>query len=331
MKTTVDWVEAVKKWDELINEYGGGTLKNNRNISNNFLDCLEQRAKEEYENIVKAFANPTGDISKKYNRFEKALTKLLNRYKDKSERANKLLKSIEFRVVERCANEYFSKTKEKIEDLKEKQQNTELIYENSLESITSLKIDYINKLWFAELFEEERLKAIEVLEDCKKSISECLNNNEFKKAYELRKKYLITEKKIRQLEQGRDNNALTAVINYNQLVSVHETYNKARVFCSFLQKSAGILEQTYETLIIRWNEYKKAGSMKDVVESVRFGEVLKSSEKTFDENFRKDLPLIKKAEEKVIEKVETPINAKYESNIYSKAVKLKEKVINLTL
>ncbi|PIN81484.1 hypothetical protein COV11_02005 [Candidatus Woesearchaeota archaeon CG10_big_fil_rev_8_21_14_0_10_30_7] len=328
MKTKLNWNEAVKKWDVLIAEHGGNTLSVNNSGIDDFFDSLEERATEEYLNIKKLFVDPAGDVSKKYNLREKTLTTLLQPLVG-VENVKEHVKRIEHKVVERCVNRYLISVKQKIEHLKQKYTNTEKTYEKSLELITSLRIEYINRLWFADLFEQERAEAISVLGLEKETINERLSKNDFEEAQAAQKRYLMTEKKARQLEQGRDNNALTAVNNYNQLVSIYETYQKARVFCNFLQKTTGTLEQTHNELVNRWEEYQKAGTMRDVVDSLRLTEVLKNAEETFKNNFSTDFPLIKKAEETIMEKIETPNTREYQNDIYQTATNLKKNVMGL--
>ncbi|MBI4918926.1 hypothetical protein HY837_03285 [archaeon] len=324
----VDWDDAVKKWDDLIKEYGGNTLSATAEGIDVFLDSLEERAKEEYTNIKKLFVDPTGEVRRKYNFKEKVTSGVLSPLA-RTKRVQEHLKKVEQTVVERCVEKYLDEVKGKIDNLRVKYQNTERTYEKSLELITSLRIEYINRLWFADLFEAQKQKAIEVIKTEKQTIDTCLKDNNFSEAQNAQKRYLVTEKKVRQLEQGRDNNALTAVNNYNQLVSIYETYQKAKIFCAFLQKTTGMLEQTYTDLSNRWEEFKKAGNMRDVVDSLRLTEVLKNAEETFKKNFSHDFPLIKKAEETVMEKIEAPTSIEYKNDIYRTATGLKQNVMGL--
>ncbi len=324
----VEWENTVKNWDDLIKERGGNTLSATAEGIEVFLDSLEERAKDEYANIKKLFVDPTGEVRKKYNFGEKLTSGVLSPFSG-TKKVQEHLKQVEQNVVERCVETYLNDVKGKIDNLRLKYQNTERTYEKSLELITSLRIEYINKLWFADMFEAEKQKATELIKTEKQTIDAYLKENNFAEAQNAQKRYLVTEKKARQLEQGRDNNALTAVNNYNQLVSIYETYQKAKVFCAFLQKTTGMLEQTYTDLSNRWEEFKKAGNMRDVVDSLRLTEVLKNAEETFKKNFSYDFPLIKKAEETVMEKIEAPTSTEYKNDIYRTATGLKQNVMGL--
>ncbi|MBI5066255.1 hypothetical protein HZA97_08525 [Candidatus Woesearchaeota archaeon] len=321
--------ETVKSWEELKKQYGGNILIATHSDPTSLIDSLEEKAKEEYENIKKLFVDPTGDAFKQYSVKEK-ITHVVFKPLSRSQNVKTKLDDLEFKVVERCVKRYLKEVKQKIDALRTKYQNTEAIYERSLGLITGLKIEYVNRLCFAHLFEEERVKAVELLDKEKKKLDEFLENNQFEDAHETQKNFLTIEKNARQLEQGRDNNSLEALNDYNQLVLIHETYKRTKVFCTLLQKTTNILQQTYSNIVNRWDEYKKAGNMKDIVESSRLTEVLRNAEETFKKHFEEALPLLKQSDQRVLEKIGTLNNLDYENKLYETAQSFKKNVIDLT-
>ncbi len=321
--------ETVKSWEELKKQYGGNIFFTKNSDPSYLIDSLEEKAKEEYENIIKLLVDKTGDVFKQYSLKEKVIHILL-KPASKNEKIKTKLENLEFSVVERCVKKYLKEVKQKIEAQRIKYQNKEDIYERSLELITELKINYMNKLWFASVFEEERAKAVKLSEEGKNKLDDYLEKNEFEEAYKVQKEFLIVEKNARQLEQGRDNNSLEALNNYNQLVLIHETHQRTKVFCGLLQKTTNILEQTHNNIVNRWDEYKKAGNMKDILESVRLTEVLKNAEETFRKHFEEALQLLKQSDQRVLEKIGTFNNADYENKLYETAQSLKKNVIDLT-
>lgn len=292
------------------------------------MDSLEQKAREEYEGFIHLFVDPSGDISNRYTWKEKSIGRVLGVIPGGFRK--RFEGNLEKVVVERCVQEYLQRMNGEVSKLKQKAASAESRYEDAIESVTFLRIEYINQLGEAESCHEERQKGAALLLEARVNVDALLGESKVAEAREVQRTYIETEKQVRLLGRERDLRSNQALTIYHQLTLMQSVYEQAKVYAQFLGKVATILAQTYEHLHIRWEEYKNSGNVGDVLGFLRWNEELKHARDVFEKNFVESLPLIRKVDRRVNDQV-TGGARRYDTNtgVYERARSLKESVFAL--
>ena len=292
------------------------------------MDSLEQKAREEYDGFIHLFVDSGGDISKRYTWKERTVDRVLSiipgGFKKRFEH------NLEQVVVERCVQDYLQRMNEEVTKLKQKAGSAETRYEDAIEAVTFLRIEYINQLGEAETCHTEREKGATLLVAAQHSIDALLGESKVAEAREVQRTYIETEKHVRLFGRERDRRANHALTIYHQLTLMQSVYEQAKVYSQFLGKVATILAQTYEHLNIRWQEYKNSGNVGDVLGFIRWNEELKHARDVFEKNFVESLPLIRRVDRRVNDQVGSKGRGNNtDMGVFDRARSLRDKVMEL--
>jgi hypothetical protein len=307
---------------DLLEEIGNG---NRFAAQAELMDSLEEKAREEYQNFVNLFVDPDGDVSKRYTLVEKGVVKAFSILPFSTSR---LKESTNKKVVERCVKEYLSGLRTEVESLAQKAESSEETYENAIEMVIYLRGECINQLSKAEICESGRDEGNTLLSQTHQELDNLLRKGDMKQAHTSQKTYLDTERLVRKLERQRDKHSNNALSVYHQLNLMYTVYEQSKVYSQFLLKNSTMLEQTYDYLQLRWNEYVNSGNLGDVVSFLRWTEELKRAREVFDINFAESLPLIKQIDKKTSQTAIARTNDT-DMGVYDQALSLKEQVLEL--
>lgn len=294
------------------------------------MDSLEEKARAEYEGFIQLFVDPKGDVSRRQNMLERGAVRaaciLPKRLRERVD------DSIERRVVERCVEDYLGRMEKEVDVMGEKAASASKTYDRSLELVTMLRIDYIDKLALADQCEEERQKGEVILGQTREELDRLLAKRKTAEARETQKVYIRTEKTARVMERERDKHSSNSLGVFNQLSLMFTVYERAKVYSQFLGRNAAILDQTYDNLRMRWEEYQHSGNVGDVLEFLKWNEEIRNAKEVFDRNFTESLPLIREVDGKVVKDVSKgPVQNNTSSEVYSQAKSLRDKVMELNL